>query len=219
MQRLTHYEREKIEYLVRCRLGVREIARLLKRDHAVVSRELKRNTGASGRYKAALAQEVTERRGHYTNTRKLNKDERLKSWVADRLREEWSPEQIAGRLRDCPPKFLKGRRVSYEAIYTWIYDGEGRWMHLYPHLRRGQRVRQRRYARRPKKTHIPERISIHDRPPTITNRERTGDWESDTVCFHHQRPGLSVQYERKLHIVRFHRIQNKKGSIHSILHL
>jgi IS30 family transposase len=68
MQRLTDFEREKIEYFVHCRLGIREIGRLLKSDYAVVSREIRRNTGVSSRYTAVSAKKKTGRKARLTNT-------------------------------------------------------------------------------------------------------------------------------------------------------
>jgi transposase, IS30 family len=211
MQRLTDFEREKIEYLVRCRLGIREIGRLLKRDHAVISREIRRNTGASGRYTAVIAKRETARKARLTNTRLLDTNPYLEKWVVEQLKKDLSPEQIAGRLKDAPPKKLRDVSVSHETIYQWIYEGEGRWMHLYPHLRRGKKKRQRRYARKPRLSRIPKRISIHERPEEINKRERFGDWESDTMLGRGHRHGVSVQYERRSQLVRIHRVRTMEA--------
>lgn len=43
MSNLDLWERRKIEYYWRGQLGVRAMARLLKRDHTVIARELERN--------------------------------------------------------------------------------------------------------------------------------------------------------------------------------
>lgn len=211
MQRLTDFERQKIEYLLRCRLGVRAIARLLKRDHAVISREIRRNTGASREYTAAVAKSHTARNARITNTRILDKNPHLRRWVVDRLKNDWSPEQIAGRLKERPPKKVHGMSLSHETIYQWIYEGEGRWLHLYPHLRKGKKKRQKRYARKPQKCHIPERISIHERPEEITKRTIFGHWESDSLLGKGHQHGLSVQYERVAQLTRLHRVRSMKA--------
>lgn len=52
---LTRYEREKIEFYLRLKMGVRAIARKLDRDHSVISREIRRNRGSRVRYSAKLA--------------------------------------------------------------------------------------------------------------------------------------------------------------------
>lgn len=209
MSNLTFYERQKIEFYLRLRWGRRKIARHLKRDHTVISREISRNSGASG-YHAQLAQATAEQRAKKTNKRKLDKFPKLKHYVIERMKkDDWSPEQIAGRLKRRPPIELVGQTISHESIYDYIYNGSGRYEHLYPYLRRGQSKRQKQHSRKPQKVVIPERISIHLRPEIIDKKERFGDWESDTMAFRKQKPALSVQYERKAMLARLHKVANK----------
>ncbi len=209
MQILSQKEREQIEWFLKLKLGLREIGRRLGRNHGIVSRELKRNTLPGQKYSAAGAQKLAERKSHKTNKRKLESDEALHDWVVKKLKAGWSPEQIAGRLKNHPPKFLVGRYINHESIYQYIYDGEGRYEYLYPCLRRKQRKRVRKLGRKPQKILIPERISIHLRPRLINERKRIGDWESDTLNFSKQREAVSVQYERKAMLARIHKVENK----------
>jgi IS30 family transposase len=54
--------------------------------------------------------------------------------VEDKLNDDWSPEEIAGRLMKYFPKEVKSckdKTVSYESIYDWIYNGEGKEGELY----------------------------------------------------------------------------------------
>lgn len=209
MQILTQYEREQIAYSLKLKRGVRDIARLLKRDPGVICRELGRNRLPDGTYDPARAQKKADLRARKTNRRKLETDWRLHDWVAGRLHDGWSPELIAGRLKEGPPQRLRGARVSHEQIYQYIYQGEGRWEGWYQLLHRKHRRRQRRYGRKPQKVRIPERVSIHDRPEEIEKRGRCGDWESDLAAFRRQRQALSVQYERHLMAIRLHRVADK----------
>lgn len=64
----------------------------------------------------------------------------------------------------------KDATVSHEAIYRYIYDGDGRYGSLYKKLQKKQKMRQRQFDRKPKKERIPDRISIHERPVMITER-------------------------------------------------
>jgi len=210
MQILTYYERQRIEYYSRLKLSTRAIARKLKRDHSVIGRELRRNTRPGKRYSAQEAQRLADLKAKKTNKRKLEKDYFLHDFVISRLKDGWSPEQIAGRLKNNPPRELQGISVSHEAIYQYIYEGEGRFEHLYPLLRRKQSKRRKKLSRKHHKTRILERISIHQRNPEINERKRFGDWESDTVEFRRRKQEkLSVQYERKARLVRMHRVLNK----------
>lgn len=213
MQILTQYEREQIAYSLKLKRGIRTIARLLRRDPGVISRELQRNRLPDGTYDPHRAQRKADLRATKTNIRKLESDFRLHDWVARKLREGWSPELIAGRLQgsDAPPE-LEGATVSHEQIYQYIYDGEGRWEGWYRLLHRKHRRRRRRCGRKPQKVRIPERVSIHDRPEEIDERGRCGDWESDEMEFRGQRERLSVQYERVLMLTRLHRVADKTAA-------
>jgi IS30 family transposase len=51
--------------------------------------------------------------------RLLEKDQRLRSVVCDRLAEGWTPEKIAGWLKAGHERGL--RALGFEAIYAFIY--------------------------------------------------------------------------------------------------
>lgn len=206
MQILSQYEREHIPWYLKLKLGPRAIGRKLGRSHTVIMRELKRNGWPGKPYRPALAQARAERLAHHTNVRKLRANEQLREYVTRCLRAGWSPEQIAGRLKTHPPPEFRGQGVSHETIYQYIYTNDEPWEKLYACLRRRGKKRQPHYARRILKTAILERISIHERPTVINERERFGDWETDTVKFGRSLGGLSVQYERKAQLARLHLI-------------
>jgi IS30 family transposase len=199
-QRITYYERQKIEFLLKHNQSARNIADALGRDHTVISREINRNGSDYLPYNAKAAQSAADRKAKHTNTRKLHKDKQLYRYVVDGLKEGWSPQQIAGRLKKHPPKGMSSKYISHEQIYEYIYN-DGRdecFNRLFHYLRRAQPRRQPRYSRKhKKKTIIPDRVSIHSRPETINQREEYGHWESDTVCFGRSKQAISVQYERK----------------------
>jgi len=59
---------------------------------------------------------------------------------------------------------------------------------LYPHLRTRRSKRQREFSRKKQgKTAIKDQISIHERPIVIDEKERLGDWETDSVIFSQQK--------------------------------
>ncbi len=208
MRVLTSVQREWIEFLNNKGRGPREIGRFLKRDHTIVSRELKRNTKPGKKYSAITAQKLADFKARKTNKRKLDKDRELHDYVIKQLREGWSPDEVAGKLRDDPPDNLRGKRICYEAIYDYIYNGEGRWEGLYHHLRKKHKARRKKRGRKTQKVVIPERVSIHLRPGVINERRREGDWETDSMKFKKQKSSLSVQYERKLMLARLHKVKN-----------
>ncbi len=213
MQILNLYEREKIEFSLRIKRTLRDIAKVLDRDPGVISREIKRNTVPGKKYDAAKAQAKADRRARNTNKRKLETDYLLHDFVEKKLKEGQSPELIAGRLKHHPPKELNGAYVSHEQIYEYIYQGEGRYEGWYHYLVRKHPKRQQQYSRKKQaKTLINERVSITERPAIVNERKRFGDWESDQAQFKKQRERLSVQYERKAMITRMHKVADKTAS-------
>lgn len=208
MSNLKLCEREKIELYLRCKQGIREIGRLIHRDHGVISREIGRNGGVSG-YDARRAQAMADKRLAHNTVRKLDKGSSLKKYVVEQLKGEWSPKAVAGRLKKYPPPALAGKRISHESIYQYIYAGEGRYENLYSHLRRGQPRRHKLHTRMGSKTAILERKSIHLRPVEINDRSEAGHWETDSMICKKQKEIISVQYERKIKLVRIHKLANK----------
>lgn len=200
--RLRYKDRLIIEAEVAAGRGVREIARLLGRNHSVISRELKPDKD-QGRlpYSAWRAELRSERLAKKTNIRKLDKDALLREFVVQKLTEDWSPEQIVGYLRERQHKSL-----CVETVYQFVYAGE--WAEdgklLYRHLRQAQPKRIRRYARKPSISQIPGRISIHERPEL----KGYGHWETDTLFGRKHQP-ISVQYEKKSQLVRLHKLANQ----------
>lgn len=207
--RLTFYEREKIEFYLKLKLKHRAIARRLKRDHRVVDREIKRNS-RDGKYLSKVAQELTDKNSKKTNKCKLDKYEDLREYVYYQLKEDWSPEEIAGRLKEHPPPELKGKTISHESIYQYIYNGNGK--HWYHFLRKKNAPRrQKKQARKPSKITMPKLIPIAERPSEINERARIGDWESDLLIFTRQKNAVSVQHERKSLAIRIHKTKNKSA--------
>ena len=150
---ITFFERQKIETYLRMKWKKTRIAKKLGRDYSVIKRETKRNAGEVMPYCAVDAQNYAERRRKNTNKRKLEKyaNEKLKEYVDGLIKDGWSPEEIAGRLREHPPDEVancKDKTVSYESIYNYIYEGEGRYGGLYKFLRRKQCVRKKEKTRK-----------------------------------------------------------------------
>ena len=211
MQILTFFERQKIEFYLRGKWSIRAIGRELYRDHTIISREIERNQWPGEKYyDSHLAQARADARAKKTNKRKLDKHEDLWRYVSNQLKAGWSPEEVAGRLKEFPPLHLRGVRISHESIYQYIYHTiPGR--HLYQYLRKKTKPRRQHHYSRKKqaKVKIKERISIHQRPTHITNRQYYGDWESDTVVFSKTKLALSVQCERKSGLARLGRLANR----------
>lgn len=169
-------ERDKIAVWFGSGLSVREISRRLGRNVSVVSRELKRNRYDDG-YIAIHAQNLANKRNHQIKKKCWWQKQWLYSYVIEKLRNGWSPEQISGRL-----KLERGYQViSHESIYRFIYDPKNKDKKLWEYLTRKQRKRYKKYGRKVQRTRIPNRVSIHTRGKRVENRKQFGHWEGDSI--------------------------------------
>jgi len=214
ISKITYYEREQIELYLKMKKTYRWIGRRLCREHTDISREVKRNSGTYLPYRAVHAQRLHDTRQRKKNKKKLEKlaYAELRKYVVNELNQNNSPDQIAGRLKNQPPPKLNGITISHESIYQYIYNGAGRFEYLYPHLRTKRHKRRRRFDRKKhSKINIPGRISIHFRPEEINDKNRIGDWETDSMIFSKQKNTLSVQYERKTMLCRLNKLTSKEA--------
>ena len=200
---LTKHERDLLSVFKSKGKSVREIAKALKRDPATISRELKRNVPPvnSGYYLAHKAHERASNRAVASRTHKRLKNDKVHKYVQRRIKDGWSPELIAGRLKKLHPELA----ISHEAIYQWIYADA---RDLIPSLVRANRNR-RGYSRRHKKTHIPERVSIKERPEQVLLRQEPGHWETDTAVSRQSLAALQVSVERKTRITKLGKLYRK----------
>jgi IS30 family transposase len=213
-QPLTLYEREKIEFYIKGKVPAREMARYLHRDHSVIVRELERNKNRDGTYCSSTAHEKALQRRTKPRRKKLEEDDVLRNWMIQKMRiDGWSPMMIAEKLKNRPDQaWMMGKCVSHETIYQYIYEGDGRFMGLYQYLVRKHKKRQRRYARKSNKNKgILYMTPIKYRPEEINEKQTFGHLESDSVIYRKQSECLSVQYERSIQLVRFHRVANKSA--------
>lgn len=190
--KLSAIERDRIALWSSKNKSLRWIAVKLGRNVSTISREIARNRW--GRYYVAIhAQAKAAKRKSLAGKRSPLKDTTTYSYVLEKLRFGWSPEQIAGRLQ----REHGHRIISHEAIYQYIYAEENSTRKLWEYLPRKQKRRRKKYGRKSQRGHIPDRVSIHDRPTEVEARLIAGHWEGDSVEGKAHRGGLHTQVERK----------------------
>lgn len=185
---LTQGERYQIYALKQAGHRQGEIAQVLGRHKATISRELRRNRGLRG-YRPKQA----HRRAQARRVEKARPRLRASLWrrVEALILRDWSPEQISGRLA-----LEAGVRVSHERIYQHIYADRRAGGDLHRHLR-CQKRRRKRYGSRDRRGRIPNPVSIDERPAIVESRGRLGDWEGDTVIGRRHRGALLTLVERR----------------------
>lgn len=188
---LTLEERETVSLMHHDRSKQAEIARRLGRHPSTISRELRRNHSSNG-YSAAAAQaKADSRQSQRPRVRKLDRPA-VSRYVRDRLRQYWSPDQIAGRSRSDFPGDPH-RHLSRQTIYTWIHAQPAAGAKWRRYLRRLGRVRRRSENR----GQLPACVSIEGRPTVVDRRARYGDWEGDTVVGAAHRGGAVTLVDRR----------------------
>lgn len=180
---LTLAEREEISRAIVSGQSIRSIATQLGRAPSTISREINRNGGQGG-YRASQADQAAWDRARRPKTCRLARNRRLARIVADKLRLQWSPAQIAGWLKRTYPG-NEDDRVSHETIYRSLYiQARGALKkELLAHLRRTRAMRRSHHHTLKTDDHgrITGTVSISERPATAEDRAVPGHWEGDLL--------------------------------------
>ena len=159
-----------------------------------------------GYYLSHKAQERVDKRMSQSHTHRRLKNQRIRDYVEAQIEQLWSPELIAGRIG----KVLPGESISHEAIYQYIYEDK---RELIKYLVRAHKKRKKRgYSRKHTKSHIPDRVSIEDRPSEVNERTEIGHWEADTMLSRQSKVALAVITERKNRLTRIMKIKRKTAT-------
>ena len=204
---LSIFERDIIATELAAGKKISEIALILKRSKSTISREVSRNSPPvrNCKYLSHRAQlKSDERRKKSLNYGHL-KDDFLRNYIIEKLKEDWSPEQIAGRIGLEYP----GKKTNYETIYQYIYKENP---DLIKYLRYFHGKRKKRSPKRVKnKTKIHNRVSIDKKSQEINERKRYGDWETDTAVSRQSKTVMQLSVERKSKYIQIAKLKNKSA--------
>lgn len=192
---LSHPERERIALLKAQNLGSTEIGNHLGRDPSTIRRELRR-LGPRTPYSPLRAQHDAQKKQRIPRTQKKLAHDPLWIVVQAKLRNQWSPEQIAHHLQKSYADIAM--HVSHETIYTYLYTlprGELR-KELIAQLRQGARGRQNRKRDTDRRGQLPNMLSIHERPLEVASRTVPGHWESDLIIGKDHQSAIGTLVER-----------------------
>ena len=195
---LTREQRYQISALLKMGHSLTEIAGLLQVHKSTVGRDINRNRGRRGYRPRQADQKACNRRKTPRRIVRIQWDE-----VDALLRQDWSPEQVSGRL-----KTQEHKGVSHEWIYQHILADKHSGGDLYRHLR-CQKQRRKRYGCYDRRGTFPNRVSIDKRPEIVNSRQRLGDWEVDTVIGKGQQQAIVTLTERKSRLALIRKVDQR----------
>jgi IS30 family transposase len=175
-RQITAEERYALSLLRQHGWSAAAIAGALGRHRSTIGREMRRNgTPRDGCYRPQLADWYA--RGRRSRSRR-NRRFSAHEWdrIQALLREDWSPEQIAGRLRAD-----RELAISHETIYRYIWADKHAGGILYQHLRGARKQRRKRYGRYDSRGRLAGKRAITERPASVATRHELGHWEGDTM--------------------------------------
>lgn len=200
-QRLTQNDREEISRGLAREETMTAIAQRVHRPKSTISREVRRN-GGKGEYRALSAGMQTQKRAvsRRQGKRLLVTHLPLRTYVLEKLRLRWSPEEIVARLTEAYPGDT-AMRISHEAMYQYIYVLPRGVLktELISALRQERKYRRKKQQRgdgEETRGKIADMLSIEERPAEVAGRIVPGHWEGDLILGKYKRTALGTLVER-----------------------
>ncbi len=199
---LNHQERTLIYWWQKEKLSLREIGRRLRRSHTSISRELKRNVWGETPYFPLGAQRSANARLRRRAKRQRFKAQAVRDSVHQKVPLGWTPELIAGRIKQ------QGTlpSVCHEAIDQYIYTKAPQ---LRAFLPRHHRQRKPKQPYRKTGERLKNRTGLENRPEAATRRQACGHSEADMIVAGDRTHGLNVLVERKSRLTHLSYLANK----------
>ena len=182
------------------------IATKIDKDKSVICRELKRNCDLrDGSYKPILAQQKCDKR-HQLKAKKVHFTTEMKAYVDKYIKEDFSPEQIAGLSKanaiEC---------VSHERIYQNVWEDKKQGGLLYKHLRCKGKKYTSRGSTNNKRGQIIGRVDIDERPKIVEEKERFGDFETDLIIGKNHNQAIFTANDRATGLLRMNKVKSKEA--------
>jgi len=205
-KQLTLKERYHISTLLKKGWRQKDIAESIGVHPSTICRELQRNHDTvTKEYHYAFAQTKSERRQESKSKYSVFTS-KIKTYIKLKLKEDWSPEQIAGRM-----KIDIGLSICHETIYRYIYYNKSRGGRLYKHLRHKNKKYHNRSNTYQRRGTIIDRVSIDKRPKVVEHKKRIGDFEIDTVIGRHHVGALVTVVDRKSKFAIIEKVEFKRA--------
>lgn len=177
MNHIEYNERRSIERYIKKKRGVRWIARALDRSPSSISEEIRLGS-VKGLYRADMAQKKADLRRKQTKQKclKVAMDPVLKEYVTIALKNDQSPEGIAGRIKYVDTHIPYANK---NAIYAFVHSEHGRPLEHHLYWKRVKRKGGRKRGAKP--SGDATKVSIEKRPHKANKRLEFGHFEGDFI--------------------------------------
>ena len=186
--------------------GDAAIAEEIGRDRSTVWRERRRHGNRDGSYRPRTAQKQAETQARTSHRRppKLSAPGPLRRYVIEGLRANWSPQEIAKRIRMDHPEDPQMRACAdtiYQSLFVQARGSLKR--ELTAHLRTQRQRRQPRARSRveERRGKLADTISISQRPAEADDRAVPGHWEGDLIMGRDNGSAIGTLVERSTRFV------------------
>lgn len=202
-RQVTEPERYIISQALVKRVAITRIAHTLGRSRSTIQREIKRNKTIQGHYKPLIANDKAVFR-RQESRRKTYFTEAEWGLVREKLRIDWSPEQIS--LRFAKFGVLE---IHWVTIYRQVWRDKRRGGQIFKHLRQAHRKRRKGYGKPDSRGQLRGKRNISKRPQAATARRERGHGEADLIRGHKGQGWLLSTIDRKHRLLRLKVLKGK----------
>lgn len=206
MSHINQEQRYTIQVLLEQDFSKSDIATVIGKNKTSIYRELKRNSDKrNSKYTADLATKKCKER-HKNKNKKNHFTDEIKQKVEEKIKEDYSPEQITGYFKKegiaC---------VSHERIYQHIWQDKKKKGNLYTHLRTQGKKYRKRGASKDKRGQIIGRVDIENRPKIVEEKIRFGDFEIDLVIGKNHKKAILTANDRATGFTKIALLESKSA--------
>jgi len=204
-RQVTEQERYIISQALVKRSPITIIAQTLGRSRSTIQREINRNKDCRGHYKPLIAHDKAIFR-RIDSRRKTYYTEDQWNLVREKLRIDWSPEQISLRFAQ-----FGQLQIHWVTIYRQIRRDRRKGGQVFKHLRQANKKRRKGYGHPDSRGLLRGKRNISERPRVANNRKEKGHGEGDLVRGHKGQGWILTVIDRKHRYLDIKKLRGKSS--------
>ena len=214
-KKFTHVqakERDNISILKAQKKSIRGIGKELGRSPSTISREIKRGITHKEHYFSNASQSVIDEKKKKARRKRKTDNPEVQKYIIEKLKPpfQWSPEIISVKIKE-----ELGISIGKDSIYDFIYEDYELTRFL---ARKHPGKIRKNKDKKTKRTLIPNRVDIKERPVEANERKELGHIEAD--CIESKRGGsktaLLVMADRASRKTKIKKLARKTAELASL---